>query len=133
MQIPILSHSPPQDFRIAESEPGRDIRLVVHVCDHNLIAYAKRLAYCEAHEPDEGGSVHAESDFSGIARIEKQRDTLSAPCNYCIDLSAFRVAPASLDVVGEQVAVYSFQDSLRYLRPRRVVEKDKFLIQIQGR
>ena len=65
----VVAHAPPDEFCTAqfERQPCRDIGVVIHVSDDDLVALLQHLADAEADETDERGRIHAEADFLRIA------------------------------------------------------------------
>ena len=82
MQIAVLAHAPPDEFRALrfQRQPGRDVGVVVHVGDDDLVARpvaGDHLADAEADQPDEGGGVHAEADLGRVRGVDQQRHALA--------------------------------------------------------
>ena len=127
MERPVLAHPPPLELRadLLELEPGRDVGVVVHVGDDDLVPLAERLADREAHHADERRRVHAEADFRRVRGVDQDRDALARVRDRLIDQPALVVAPAALDIVVEKMVVDRVEHALRDLRAGGVVEEDE--------
>src|SRR5215218_273500 len=60
MKIAVLPHAPPHALGSGclKREPRRDIGVVIHVGNHDLVALSQSLCDPDAHEPYERGGVH---------------------------------------------------------------------------
>ena len=135
VEIAVVAHPPPLESCAGafKREPGRDVRVVVHVGNDDLVALAKRLADAEADEADERGRVHAETDFGGALRVDQDRDALARIRDRLVDRPAFRVAPAPLDVVVDEMVGNRIEHRLRDLRAGGIVEEDEIPGRLQRR
>ncbi len=135
MQIAVLAHAPPDEFRagLLQRQPGRDVGVVVHVGDDDLVAFAKHLADAEADQADERRGVHAEADLGRILGIDEQRHAFACFGDRLVDLDAAAIAAAALHIVRDQMVGHRVEHALRDLRAGGVVEEDEGAGLLQGR
>ena len=135
MQIAVLAHPPPFELRAGrlQRQPGRDVGVVIHVGDDDLVTLAEHLADAEADQADERGGVHAEADFGRAVRIDQQRHAFARVGDRLVDLDAVAIAATALDVVLDQMAGHRVEHALRDLRAGGVVEEDEIAGPLQGR
>ena len=127
MQIPIVPHLPPGEFRTSpfQRQPGGDVSLVVHVGYDNLVPLTEGLADRQTHQTNKGSGVHAKRDFARIASVHKISDAVPCTQNHLVHFTAFRVASAPLHIALEEMMIYRVQYDLWNLRARRIVKKDE--------
>ena len=125
VKVSVLAHLPPKNFCAVffQRHPGSDIGFVIHVRNNNFVALTKRLSNRETYETNKRCRVHPKRDFAGVARVQEIGDAFASVRNCRVNLLAFCVASAALDVAFEQMAVYSIEDDLRNLRPGGIVEE----------
>ena len=135
VQIAVLAHLPPFELGAGrlQRQPGRDVGVVVHVGDDDLVAFAEHLADAEADQADERRRVHAEADLGRAARIDEQRHAFARIGDRLVDLDALAVAAAALDIVVDEVAGHGIEHALRDLRAGGVVEEDEIAGPLQRR
>ena len=127
VQIPVVPHLPPTELCPApfQSQPSRNVSLVVHIGDNDLVPLAERLSDRQTHQPNEGCSVHAKRNFACVARVHEISDTVSGAQNHLIDFTALGVASPSLHIALEQMMIHRIQHHLGHLGTGRVVEEDE--------
>ena len=100
VQVAVLAHLPPENFCAIffKRHPGGDVGLVIHVGNNNFVALTESLSDRKTNQANEGGGVHSERNFAGVACIQEIGDALARVCNCRVNLLALRIAAAALNV-----------------------------------
>src|SRR5580700_6406539 len=114
MQPAVVSKMPPYDLRAFtfESQPHRNISFVVKVGDDDFTTIVQGLTNCDADEPHERGSIHAEGNFVGMPGINEQSDACTSLRDGFIHLARLLVSTASLNISMKQMVGYRVQNGL---------------------
>ena len=130
MQLAVVAHFPPDDLGAETSQchPGRDVCIMIEVRDDELVAFRlDGLCNGEADKADERRGVHAERHFRRIARVDPRRDFFARGGDHAVDIAAFLVTSAALDIDVEQMMRDGIEHGLWQLRAGGVVEIDERL------
>ena len=137
MQIAVLAHAPPFELRARrlQRQPGRDVGVVVHVGDDDLVARPVASIWPMPRLTRRMNEVAfmPKQISAGLQRVDQQRHALARIGDALVDRDAAAVAAAALDVVRDQMVGHRVEHALRDLRAGGIVQEDEVAGLLQGR
>ena len=104
-----------------EARPRRDVRVMIHLRDDDLVTWREGRGEGAREREGEGGHVRAERDL--VRRgVQQVRGGRAGRVDDLVGLEARWVRPVRVRVVVQQVVAHRIDDARRHLRSPRSVE-----------